>query len=127
MQNIKFLLIALTVLITACTATHGSKVDPEQVAQIKEGTTTEAEIREWFGKPYLTSTESDGDKMLQYTYGKASNSKESYIPYVGAFMGTSKAEYETLAVEINKKGVVTSYTVHEGETESKSALESSTE
>lgn len=123
----KFAVVIATAFVFGCTYSHGTMIEPEQIKEIKVGVTTETEIREKFGKPTLTQTDSDGYKMIQYAYGEASSNKEGFIPYVGAFLGKTQSSYSTVAIEVNKNGVVKNVTVLEGESESKSVVESATD
>ncbi|MGI9290456.1 MAG: hypothetical protein ACR2QG_04160 [Gammaproteobacteria bacterium] len=121
-----WLVVIFMVFLVGCTATHGTKIEPEQIDEIKVGVTTETEIREKFGKPTLSQTDTNGYKMVQYAYGEAKSNKEGFIPYVGAFLGKTQSSYSTVAIEIDKQGLVKSVTVMEGEAESKSTVESVT-
>ena len=110
--------------VVGCTSSYGTRIEPDQVKEIEVGTTTEAEIREKFGKPTLTQTDTNGYKMIQYAYGEATSNKEGFLPYVGAFLGKTQSNYSTVAIEVDKEGFVKSVTVLEGESESKSVAES---
>jgi outer membrane protein assembly factor BamE (lipoprotein component of BamABCDE complex) len=127
MQVIKFSVIAITMLVLGCTSTYGSKIEPEDIDKIEKGVTTETQVREWFGKPTLTQTDTEGYKMIQYAYGEATNNQAAYIPVVGAFFSKSDAAYSTLAIEIDGNGLVKNYTIMEGENEGKSIAESATD
>lgn len=120
----KFAAIAISVFVIGCTSTYGTKIEPEDIDKIQKGVTTETQVREWFGKPTLTQTDTEGYKMIQYAYGEATSNRAGYIPYVGSLFSKSDAAYSTLAIEIDGNGVVKNYTVMEGENEGKSIAES---
>lgn len=48
------------------TAYAGPKLPPEKISQIKIGTTTRAELEEWFGKPMLVELNAGGGLILRW-------------------------------------------------------------
>jgi outer membrane protein assembly factor BamE (lipoprotein component of BamABCDE complex) len=52
------LLAVLALSITAC--------DPQRVAQLEEGVSTEVEVRKQFGDPVTITTQADGSRILDY-------------------------------------------------------------
>ena len=127
MQVIRFSVIAITMFVLGCTSTYGTKIEAEGIDKIEVGVTTEAQVLEWFGKPTLTQTDTDGYKMIQYAYGEATNNQAGYIPVVGSLFSKSDTASSTLAIEIDGNGLVKNYTVLEGENEGKSIAESATD
>lgn len=69
-------LLFLAGLICSGCASTGKDFDDSKVGNIKTGTTTRAEIEQWFGAPTsrtaLSNMANGGVLRYQYTYGSAS-------------------------------------------------------
>lgn len=61
---------ALALAIAGC-ATVGKEISDESVASITKGQTTEEQLVAQLGRPYSTVTNSDGTKVVVWTYAKA--------------------------------------------------------
>lgn len=61
---------ALALAIAGC-ATVGKEISDESIAAITKGTTTEAQLVAQLGRPTSTVTNSDGTRVLVWTYAKA--------------------------------------------------------
>ena len=81
--------LVLAGVLGACAST-GTQIDPDDVDKIEKGVTTEAEIREIFGKPPNVQRNDDGTKWLIYGYGKSEVDKKAYIPVVGSLFAGSQ-------------------------------------
>jgi len=65
--------IFITVMISlaslgACTATTGTKISDEQVANIHKGITTKADIKSILGNPSSTTVDASGNERWVFTY-----------------------------------------------------------
>ena len=90
-----FVLIA-AVTIAAC-ASHGRPITDEQVSAIKAGVTTKQELLSSFGRPVVTSKNSDGTEIIGWGYAKV------------GFAGSSYTN-QSITVIMNPDGTVKSYT-----------------
>jgi outer membrane protein assembly factor BamE (lipoprotein component of BamABCDE complex) len=108
----------LTTLIALCTLTacmsYGTKVDQEQVAQFVKGKTTYAEVIQELGKPTYSTVNSDGTRMLMYSYSQRQMNAANFIPYVGMFTGGMQSENTNVMLSFDKNSVLTDYTASEG-------------
>jgi len=86
---------AVCAALSAC-ASAGTKVDPSTAQQFQKGSTTYSEVVAALGEPTTVTTASDGKKTAAYSYAKTTVRPESFIPYVGAFVGG--ADVKTSAV-----------------------------
>ncbi|HGK7302468.1 TPA: hypothetical protein ACJ509_000294 [Stenotrophomonas maltophilia] len=66
----RILAVALVLAIAGC-ATVGKEMSDESVAAITDGQTTEAQLVAQLGRPYSTVTNSNGTRMMVWTYAKA--------------------------------------------------------
>lgn len=124
MLNEKFcikslLLICLCLGLLGACATTGTKVDQNQISNIKKGVTTQQEIKEMFGKPQSVSITPDGNTSWIYQYGSmngVNNTAVSFIPIIGPFIAPNpKFEHSNLSVFFDKNNVVTNYIYSGGE------------
>ena len=102
--------VCVAVLLGGCaTYQSGNDFNESQIDEIEQGQTTKADIEQWFGSPTGTGTQYiDGENMEHYTYSYSEGgaTAESYIPFVGAFLGGVEAESKTLHVYFNEEDVV---------------------
>lgn len=81
--------------LAGCT-TPGRHYDDTTIARITRGTTTEAELVDWFGPPASRSMAPDGSKMMSWSFAHGQDAKSG----AGG----------KLQVQLDKSGTVTSYT-----------------
>lgn len=99
----KLLIAAAAALaLTGCVST-GTKVDTAQVAQFKNGETTEAEIVKALGPPQ-SITDGPTGRTLVYVGTHAQAKASSYIPIVGAFTGGATGSSTVVVLRIGKDG-----------------------
>ena len=70
-------LFVLFVQFVAC-ASVGTKMDATALAKITPGTTTKAEMLEWFGSPMSQSLDTSGKLVMMWYYNEA----QSYIFHI---------------------------------------------
>ncbi|PVY76865.1 outer membrane protein assembly factor BamE (lipoprotein component of BamABCDE complex) [Tamilnaduibacter salinus] len=102
--------LALATFLTGCaTFQSGQEFDSSKVDQIETGETTQAQIEQWFGTPQGTGVHSvDGELLEQYTYlySESQVKAESYIPFIGIFLGGSEGETKTLTIHFDDEDKV---------------------
>jgi len=102
-------------LLTAC-ASGGIKVEQSKLSQLEKGKTTYDQVVAICGKPTQTGIKDDGTKVIYYTYYSTQARPETFIPYVGVFVGGADTENSTVSMAFDKKDVLRSYTSTQGST-----------
>ncbi|WP_413734349.1 hypothetical protein ACL2XP_17950 [Sodalis sp. RH21] len=91
----KKMIIPLIFLAVSGCATVGNDISSTEVQKIQKGVTTEQSLISMFGQPSATTIDSEGNKILLWSYGHA----VAFGPAVG----------KSLSVKLNHDGVVESY------------------
>lgn len=117
----KYIFFFIFFLISGC-STVGNKIEQEKVSQIKEGVTTEQEVINILGKPYMKTLNSDGKIIMLYQYTKVKNRASNFIPVVGLINGGMDMQQQMLTVLIGKDGKVDKYTLNDSATAINSGL-----
>jgi outer membrane protein assembly factor BamE (lipoprotein component of BamABCDE complex) len=120
MKNIFILLLAI-VSMAGC-ATSGRAIDQNRVEQIKEGVTTEQEVIQLLGTPYMKTLDSNGKVIMLYQYTKVKNRASNFIPVVGLFNTKMDMQQKMLTVLVGKDGKVEKYTFNDSNSEIKAGL-----
>lgn len=105
--------VALAASLASCVST-GTKVTEDQITQFQKGKTTEAEIIAKLGKPNTTGLNSDGLRVDNYTYMRASADAVDFVPVVGLLAGGATSQVTTVTFTFDKTGVLTTYTTVSG-------------
>lgn len=103
-------------------ATTGKRIETEKVQQIKEGITTEKEVIDILGSPYMKTLGSDGKIIMVYQYTKVKNRAQNFIPIVGLLAGGMDMDQQMLTVLIGKDGKVEKYTFNDSNSPINSGL-----
>ena len=104
----KILTVLICLALTGC-ATSGTRIQPDKVKQIKEGVTTQEEVIELMGKPFMQNLTSDGKIIMMYQYTKVKNRATNFIPIANLLAGGMDMEQQIFQVLIDKNGVVEKY------------------
>jgi hypothetical protein len=123
-------LFATVAMCLAACAVQRPAVDPNAVARIRPGGTTQSDIRNWFGEPtgrsatsdatlWVYENESDGtgnSALLESVTSDLATMTGTRIPESARSLssGTAGASPGRLAVEFDAKGVVTDYEFSQG-------------
>jgi outer membrane protein assembly factor BamE (lipoprotein component of BamABCDE complex) len=83
--------VCATWMLSACMSI-GTKVEPGQLAQFRQGVTTEAQIVNTLGEPNQRSTLADGRSSIAYLRLEGRPNAALFIPVVGPFVGTAESE-----------------------------------
>ncbi len=118
---IKKAFLLLLIFLPGC-ATCGKIIDQDKISQIKQGTTTEQEVIQLLGNPYMKTLNSDGKTIMLYHYAKAQNRATNFIPVVNILAGGIDMKQQMLTVLIGKDGTVEQYTFNNAETPINSGL-----
>ncbi len=109
----KKLSLACALFLAAC-ASAGVKVDQSKLTSFKKGQTTYGEVVNTLGNPTQTIIADNGDKTIQYAYFSTQARPESFIPYVGAFVGGADSENTVVSLTFDQRDVLKSYTSSQG-------------
>lgn len=105
---IKFLAVLICLVLIGC-ATTGTRIEQDKVKQIKEGITTQEEVIELMGKPFMQNLTSDGKIIMMYQYTKVKNRATNFIPVVNILAGGMDMKQQTFQILIDENGVVEKY------------------
>jgi outer membrane protein assembly factor BamE (lipoprotein component of BamABCDE complex) len=108
---------ALSLLLAGC-VTMGNKIDPAVVASFQPGVTTITEVKAKLGEPTQMTQESNGSTILLYSFASSKQSASSFIPGVGAFVGSNSTESQMTELSFDKSGKFTQSSVTSGNTTS---------
>lgn len=110
----RYLSVLIAVFALSACMSMGTKVDQEKLSQFVKGKTTYAEVVQKLGKPTQNTINSDGTRTITYVYAQSQANAASFIPIVGGFLGGAESENTTVALNFDKKSLLTSYTASEG-------------
>lgn len=105
--------LIVVVALSACMS-MGTKVEQEKLSKFVKGKTTYTEVVQELGKPNQSTINSDGTRMIMYMYSQSQAKAESFIPFVGGFLGGATSENTTVTLSFDKKNILTNYTASEG-------------
>lgn len=103
MKNIFLILTILS--LTAC-VTYGKKFDAEKAANFKIGKTTYREVVQELGEPTVVTDGAMGDGTKSITYQYSETDAKTYIPVVGAYLGSSQSKFAIFY--FNNKNILSS-------------------
>lgn len=97
--------LGLALMVAGC-ASAGVKVDPQVAASFKPGVTTYQDVEQKLGPPTSQMVMSDGSRMIGYTYARTTTRPETFIPFVGAFVGGADTRSQTVQFHFTPTGVL---------------------
>ena len=106
------LLCLILTLVCACAAS-GVHVSEAQVSNFKKGKTTYEDVVSELGSPTSKTLNSSGKTDIVYIYSEYQTRPETFIPYVGAFVGGSDSRTNIASFTFNKAGILQDYTFSE--------------
>lgn len=112
MRTIALLATLLISTLTGCVSA-GREIKSDQLTNFTKGKTTIADVTSALGKPTTTTTTSDGRRRVNYAFVHAQARPESFIPFVGAFVGGSDMRTSIVDFSFDKNGVLEDYTQSE--------------
>lgn len=96
--------VACYVLI-GCAAS-GVQVKEEQLTQFEKGKTTLTEVVSTLGSPSMQTLMPDGSRMIVYSYAQMQTRPETFIPFIGAFVGGADVKTNSATLMFDDKGVL---------------------
>lgn len=109
----RVLLVGVLCLLVAC-ASSGVKVTQEKVESLQKGKTTYAEVIRDFGNPTSSTVSANGTKIVSYSYFGYQTRPETFIPFVGAFVGGADTEHSMVMLTFDDRGILKDYTATQG-------------
>lgn len=113
MKRIAVLLVAA--VLAGCSSS-GVQVKEEQMTQFQPGKTTIADVVKALGQPQHQTLMSDGTRHLVYSYAQIRTRPETFIPFVGAFIGGADMKTNTASFAFGQDGVLKASTASSGAT-----------
>jgi len=95
-------IVALTISSPAL-----SQITDDQIATLKVGSTTLADVEAKFGHAATVEKSSDGSETLTYSVTKTRVKAASFVPIIGLFAGGARADVTTDRFEFDKDGLLT--------------------
>ena len=131
---IHLVLIAILLTVAGCASSGNANVkNQELIDQIQMGKSTKNDVRRLLGEPNSVSRTSsqvanpaDPKQMLtlvewwSYVHASAETDAKSFVPFVGAFIGSTTHESTHLTAGFDQKGIVQHITT--GSSKGKSGL-----
>ena len=105
----KFFVLAALVLTAYGCASAGIQVKPEQLTSLRPGITTVGDVISRFGSPTGRAISSDGSTTLTYVYSHTQVRPETFIPYVGAFVGGADTQSNAVSLKFGPDGKLLEY------------------
>ena len=107
MKN-RYAFLCLFLLISGC-ASAGVQVKPEQLAALRPGVTTMNDAISRLGSPTGRAISSDGSVTLTYVYSHTQVRPETFIPYIGAFVGGADTQSNAVSLKFGPDGKLIEY------------------
>lgn len=83
--------------------------------EIKQGTTTELQVRATLGEPEWKGFTDDGNEVWTYRYSRSTPRVRDFIPVVSLFSRVRDVKSKELVILFTKAGVVSRYDLHEAD------------
>ena len=107
--------------LTGCVSS-GTKIEMANIAQLKKGVSTRAEMDRLFGKPTSVTLLPDGRTMATWFYVKASNNVQNFIPIVNVVQTKIDSETQMLQASFSTDGVLENFTTNDSASSIKAGL-----
>jgi transposase-like protein len=108
------IILAASLLVLAGCVSSGVKVDQSKLLNLHKGETTYAEATKLLGKPSSVSVNENGDKTAIYMYYSSQARPETFIPYVGAFVGGADSESTMTMLQFDGNDILQHYSSNQG-------------
>lgn len=124
MKRLAFVVV-LAGLLAGCAAS-GVQVKEEQLSQFEKGKTTIPQVVAALGQPSHQMLMPNGSRMLIYSYAQVQTRPETFIPFVGAFVGGADMKTNSATLMFDQAGVLQSVSASSGATGTGMGLSSGT-
>ncbi len=99
-------------ILTACAAS-GVHVSEAQMSSFQKDKTTYEQLVAELGNPTSKTIDSFGNTDIIYVYSEYQTRPETFIPYVGAFVGGGDSRTNIASFKFNKVGILQDYSFSE--------------
>ena len=87
----------------------GTQIKEQQLTKLEKGRTTMHEVVASFGQPTTNTLNSNGSRTLAYTYIESQTRPETFIPFIGGFIGGADSRSNMVTLQFNTAGVLLDY------------------
>lgn len=106
---IKTILLYLGVVSLSACAASGVHVSEDQLSNLKEGVTTYEHVIQTLGTPTTKTRTPNGNTQILYAYSEYQTRPETFIPYVGSFVGGADTRSSIVTLTFNQSGILQNY------------------
>lgn len=117
--------VALAGFLSGCAAS-GVQVKEEQLSQFERGKTTTQEVLSALGPPSHSTLMPNGNRIFIYSYAQIQTRPETFIPFVGAFVGGADMKTNSATLIFDGRGILQSVSASSGATGTGMGLASGT-
>jgi hypothetical protein len=103
-------LVIVSFLVLSGCASSGNKVDPTAISHFENGRKSYEQVIAALGAPTTDVVASDGKRTLIYSYAEYKTRPETFIPYVGLFVGGSDVASSAVVFKFAANGTLIDYT-----------------
>lgn len=97
---------AIVMLLLAGCVSSGTKVEIAQLDQFTPGVTTLQQVIDRFGPPNATAQIAGGGQVIVYGHTEAYARPETYIPFIGGFVGGANASSTMASLTFDARGIL---------------------
>jgi len=115
------LLLAICLVICGC-ATVGNPMKAEQLTQLQDGVTTQAEVLKIMGEASDKTIIDTGEEKWTYIYTRATPTWGFFVPIVGMFESGATAKGQKLEILFNTNKIVKKHAVSNPKTTIKTGI-----
>ena len=105
--------VAIITTLAGCAAS-GTQIKQDQLTQLQKGKTTYSQVISEFGEPQNQTMMSDGSRVVIYSYAQVQTRPETFIPFVGAFVGGADTKTNSVTFTFNSDGTLKDYSSSTG-------------
>jgi len=109
----KILLSGLAISLMSACAASGVHVSEAQVSSFQKGKTTYEDVVLELGNPTSKTLDSAHNTQIVYVYSEYQTRPETFIPYVGAFVGGADTRTNIASFKFNQVGILQDYSFSE--------------
>lgn len=106
------IIIFFITAITGCVSV-GTQVKLDQLSGFSKGITTYSEVVAKLGTPNTVSTQSNGKRIAAYTYIHSQPRPETFIPFIGGFIGGADSKFNIAQFVFDQEGKMIEYSISE--------------
>ena len=106
--------LAVSLSLAGC-ASSGVQVSQDLMSSFEKGVTTKSEVIAALGKPNTSMQQADGTSAMIYSYSEYKTRPETFIPFVGAFIGGADSKVKTVMFQFDDEDKLINYSATNSE------------